>query len=59
LVGNFGRKEQLVKPRRRWENNIEMDFKRILYEVVHWIHLDGDRDQGRVFVNAKTNFQFS
>jgi hypothetical protein len=33
------------RPRRRWEDNIRMDLKEIVWEGVDWIHLVQDRDQ--------------
>jgi hypothetical protein len=37
-------KRTLKIPRRRWEDNIIMDFRETGWEVVGWIHLDHDRD---------------
>jgi hypothetical protein len=36
-------KRPLGKPRRRWENNIEMD-RRDIWCDVHWIHIARDRE---------------
>ena len=33
------------RPRRRWECNIKMDIKKVLW-IVDWIDLAQDRDQG-------------
>jgi hypothetical protein len=33
------------RPRRRWENNIIVDFGEIRWEEVDWIHLAWERDQ--------------
>jgi hypothetical protein len=44
LIGRFGGKRQLVRPRRRWECNIIMDFREIGLEAVGWVHLAQDTD---------------
>jgi hypothetical protein len=38
-------KRPLRKPRRRYENNIRMDLKKIGWKCVDWIHLTQVRDQ--------------
>jgi hypothetical protein len=52
LVGKPKGKRPLKIPRRRWENNIRMDFKKIGREVVNWMHLTQDRVQWRALVNT-------
>jgi hypothetical protein len=32
-------KRPFGKPRRRWENNIGMEFREVVWEGVDWIHL--------------------
>jgi hypothetical protein len=44
VVGKPEAKRSLVKPRRRWEDNINIDMKEILFEGVDWINLPQDRD---------------
>jgi hypothetical protein len=44
LVGKPERKRPLRRPRRKWEDNIRMDLREIVREVVDWIHLAQDRD---------------
>jgi len=39
LVGKPERKRPLRRPRRRWEDNIRMDLREIVWEFVDWIHL--------------------
>jgi hypothetical protein len=39
LVGKREKKKTLRKPRRRWEDNIRMNLREILWEDVKWIHL--------------------
>jgi hypothetical protein len=45
LVGKAQSKRPLGRPRRRWEDNIQMDLKKIGWEGVNWIHLAQDRDR--------------
>jgi hypothetical protein len=45
--------------RRRLEDNIRMDLKEIVWEVVGWIHLVRDRDKWRLLVNTLVNFSDS
>jgi hypothetical protein len=40
-------KETLGRPRRRWVDNIKMDLREIIWDVVDWIGLAQDRDQSR------------
>jgi hypothetical protein len=44
MFGKSEGKEQLGRPRRRWENTIRMDHREIVWEVVDWSHLAEDRD---------------
>jgi hypothetical protein len=37
----------LGRPRRKWENDIKMDFKEIGWGNLDWIGLAGDRESGR------------
>jgi hypothetical protein len=55
LVGRPEGKRPLVRPRRRWEDNIKVDIKQIGWEDVDWIRLDLDRDQWWAFVNTVMN----
>jgi hypothetical protein len=43
LVKNF--KEMILLGRRRWEDNIKMDFKAIGWECEDWIYLAQNRDR--------------
>ena len=36
---------QLVRPRRRWEDNIKMDLQEVGYGGMDWIELGQDRDR--------------
>jgi len=55
LVGKPGGKRPLVRPRRRWENNIKMDLQEVGCGGMDWIELAQDRDRWRVLVNAVMN----
>jgi hypothetical protein len=52
LVGKPEGKRALRKPRRRWEDNIKIDIREILWGG---IHLAQDIDQWRSPVNTATN----
>jgi hypothetical protein len=55
LVGILERKRPLVRPRRRWEDNIRMDISEIVWKNVDWIHLAQDREQWRAVMNTLMN----
>jgi hypothetical protein len=50
-------KGSLGTPRRRWDDNIRMDFSEVSWKGVDWIHLARDRDQWRVLVNTVMNLR--
>jgi hypothetical protein len=50
-------KRPLGRHRRRWEDNIIMDLRRIGWEDVDWIHLAQDRGQCRALVNTVMGFR--
>jgi hypothetical protein len=52
LVGKPEGKRPLGKPRRRWDDNIKMDFSEIGWGGMDWIDLAQDRDQWRALVNT-------
>jgi hypothetical protein len=52
LVGKPEGKRPLGRPRRRWVDNIKMDFLEIDWGGVDWIGLAQDRDKWRALVNA-------
>jgi hypothetical protein len=52
LVGRPESKRPLGRPRRRWENNIKLDFREIGIDEVNWIRLAQDRVWWRAFVNT-------
>jgi hypothetical protein len=47
----------LGRPRRRWEDNIQMDLGEIGFGDVNWIHLAQDRDSWRALVNTVMNLR--
>jgi hypothetical protein len=57
LVGRPGGRRPLGRPRRRWEDNIEMDLWEIEFGDVDWIHLARDRDMWRDLVNMVMNLR--
>jgi len=55
LVGKPEGNRPLERSRHRWEGNIRMDLREIVWESVDWIHLARDRDQWRAVVNTVMN----
>jgi hypothetical protein len=45
----------LGRPRRRWEDNIKLDLRKIGFGDVNWIHWAQDRDRWRALVNTVMN----
>jgi len=56
LVWKSERKRPLIRSWHRWEVNIRMDLREIVWEVVHWIHLVQDRDHWWAVVDMVVNF---
>jgi hypothetical protein len=54
LVGKPEGKGPLWRPRRRWEDNIKMDFQS---GGMGWIELAQDRDRWRALLNAVMNLR--
>ena len=59
LVGKPERKRSLGRPRRRWEDNINMDLQEMGCVSMDWIELVQDRDGWRALVKAVMNFRVS
>jgi hypothetical protein len=57
LVGKPEGKRPLERPRRRWEDGIKMDLRKIVWVCVEWIHQAQDRDRWRAVVNAVMNLR--
>ena len=51
-VGKLERKRSLGRPRRRWEDNINMNLQEVGCGGLDWIDLAQDRDRWRAFVTA-------
>jgi len=58
LVGKPEEKRPLGRPRRRWEDNIKMNLRRVGGSR-DWMELAQDRDRWRAFVNTVMNFRVS
>ncbi|KAJ4427892.1 hypothetical protein ANN_23900 [Periplaneta americana] len=57
LVGRPEGKRPLGRPRRRWEDNIKMDLRKVGYDDGDWINLAQDRDRWRAYVTAAMNLR--
>ena len=57
LVGKPEGKRPISRPRRRWENNINMDLQEVGCGGMDWIELAQDRDSWRTLVNAVMNIR--
>jgi hypothetical protein len=57
LVGKPEGRRPQGRPRRRWEDNIEMDLRKIGFGDVNWIRLAHDRDRWRAVVNTVMNLR--
>jgi hypothetical protein len=55
LVGKPKGKRPLRRNRHRWEDNIRLDLREIVWEDVKWMHLAQDRDQWWDLVNTVMN----
>jgi hypothetical protein len=57
LVGKPEGKRLLGRPRRRWEDNIEMDLQEVGGGRGDWMELAQDRDRWRALVGTVRNFR--
>jgi len=57
LVGKPEGKRPLVRPRRRWEDNIKMDLQEVGCGGMEWIELYRHRDRLRALVKAVMNLR--
>jgi hypothetical protein len=57
LVGKPDGKRPLGRPRRRWVDNIKMDFREVGWDGRDWIDLAQDMDRWKAYVNAVMNLR--
>jgi hypothetical protein len=57
LGGKPERKRSLGRPRRKWVDNVKMDFRDTWWVGMDWIDLAQDRDQWRVVVSRVMNLR--
>jgi hypothetical protein len=57
LVGKPEGKRPHVRPRSRWEDDIERDLQKVGNGVVDWIELAQDRDSLQALVTAVMNLR--
>ena len=57
LVWKSEGKRPLVRPRRRWVDNIRMDLQEVGCRYMDWIGLAQDRDRWRTLVSAVMNLR--
>jgi hypothetical protein len=57
LVGEPGGERPLVRPRRRWEDDVRMDLQEVGCGCEDWIGLALDRGRWRVLVSAVRNLR--
>jgi len=57
LAGKPEGNRPLGRPRRRWEDNIKMDFQEVECGGMDWIELAQDRDSWQALVNAVMNLR--
>ena len=55
--GNLRGKRPLVRPRRRWEDNIKMDLQDVGGGCEDWMELAQDRDRWRALVSTVMNLR--
>jgi hypothetical protein len=58
LIGMSDGKRPLGRPRRRWQDNINMDLREIGIDGANWIQLGQGRVQWRAFVITLMNLRF-
>jgi hypothetical protein len=57
LVGKPEGKRPLGRPRRKWEDNIEMDLQEVGEGRGDWMELAQDRDRRRALVDTVRDFR--
>jgi hypothetical protein len=56
-VGKPDGKRLIERPKRRWEDNIEMDLQEVEADCGDWMEFAQDRERWRALVNAVMNFR--
>jgi hypothetical protein len=56
-VGKPEGKKLMVRTRRRWENNIKMDFQEVRCDDIDWIELSHDRNRWRALFHVVMNLR--
>jgi hypothetical protein len=56
-MGKLEGKRPLGGPRRRWEDNINLNLWKVGCGVMDWIEVPQDRDRWRALVNAVMNIR--
>jgi len=59
LVGKHEGKRPFGRPRRRWEDNIKMDFQEVGGGCEDWMELAQDRDRRRALVSTVMKLRVS
>jgi hypothetical protein len=59
LVGKPEERRPLGRPRRRWEDNINVDLQEVGCGSRDWIELSRDRDRWQALVNMVLNLRVS
>jgi hypothetical protein len=59
LAGKPEGKRPLRRPRRRWEDNIKLDFQEVGGGCGDWMELAQDRDRWRALVSTVKNLRVS
>jgi ribosome biogenesis protein Nip4 len=57
LVGKSEERRPLGRPKRRWEDNIQMDLQEVGCGDMDWFELAQYRDRWRALVNAVMNLR--
>ena len=57
LTGKPTDKKPLGRPKRRWEDNIRMDFEEICINAWNWVDSAQERDYWRALVTAQLNLR--
>ena len=57
LVGKPGGRRPLLRPRRRWVDNIRLDLQEVGCGYMDWIGLAQNRDRWRGLVSAVMNLR--